>query len=258
MSFNSYQRPTSQKNDFLFNGIERETELDLGWDLAHFRAYDPTIGRWLQIDPKTSERESPYVGFANMPNFYIDPLGDTVKLWTGDDPRDGQATYILDEVEIIDEPIEGPSVLNGFVELGETIADPFIALYDKFKDGTGGSVIVSNDFSGSDESVRELGPGVKMDPEIKVDELFDMQVQGSKATNPIKAFSSGLEPSEWLWGALKPAPKDSAIIQFPTENKPGVREIIPGGLGRSDGFGRRRERDVTKKDSLKHKIIPKK
>ena len=70
---------TAKKNDFLFNGIERVTELDLGWDLAHFRAYDPAIGRWLQIDPKTSERESPYVGFANMPNFYIDPLGDTIK-----------------------------------------------------------------------------------------------------------------------------------------------------------------------------------
>ncbi|MBL6449633.1 hypothetical protein JMN32_25200 [Fulvivirga sp. 29W222] len=70
---------TAKKNDFLFNSIERETELGLGWDLAHYRAYDPAIGRWLQIDPKTSERESPYVGFANMPNFYIDPLGDTIK-----------------------------------------------------------------------------------------------------------------------------------------------------------------------------------
>ncbi len=99
-TFNSYQRITAERNDFLFNGIERERELDLGWDLAHFRAYDPLIGRWLQIDPKASERESPYVGFGNRPNFYIDPLGDTVRLLTADDPRNDGATYIADEVVV--------------------------------------------------------------------------------------------------------------------------------------------------------------
>ena len=78
MTFNSYQRPTSLPNKYLFNGIERQTDFDLGWDLAEFRGYDPALGRWMQIDPKASERESPYVGFANNPILYSDPLGDTI------------------------------------------------------------------------------------------------------------------------------------------------------------------------------------
>jgi RHS repeat-associated protein len=76
LTFNSYERTASTPNRYLFNGIERQEET--GWDLAEFRAYDPTIARWLQVDPKASERESPYVGFGNNPLFYTDPLGDTV------------------------------------------------------------------------------------------------------------------------------------------------------------------------------------
>ncbi len=76
LTFNSYQRSYSKANNYKFNGIERDEILEL--DMAFYRSYDPAIGRWLQIDPKASERESPYVGFANMPNFYIDPLGDTI------------------------------------------------------------------------------------------------------------------------------------------------------------------------------------
>lgn len=32
-------------NQFLFNGIERQNELNLGWYLAEFRSYDPALGR---------------------------------------------------------------------------------------------------------------------------------------------------------------------------------------------------------------------
>ena len=84
-TFKDYQRITARDNRHKFNGIERIIDLDLGWDMAHFREYDPMVGRWLQIDPKTSERESPYVGFGNRPNFYIDPLGDTVRVIGSDE-----------------------------------------------------------------------------------------------------------------------------------------------------------------------------
>ena len=80
LSFSSYQRVTAKKNKYLFNGIERIDDLGIDLDMAYYPAYDPAVGRWLQIDPKASERESPYVGFANMPNFFIDPLGDTINL----------------------------------------------------------------------------------------------------------------------------------------------------------------------------------
>lgn len=102
LTFNSYQRVTAKQNKYLFNGIERQTDLNLGWDLAEYRSYSPELGRWHQIDPKTSERESPYVGFANNPIINVDPLGDTAKAYL--DKRDGQITYKTDEVVIKTEP----------------------------------------------------------------------------------------------------------------------------------------------------------
>lgn len=87
--------------------------------MAEYRSYDPMIGRWLQIDPKTSERESPYVGFGNRPNFFIDPLGDTVRVLTTNDPRtnDG-ATYIADNVTVTAEP-EVPATRSDVGDLAD-------------------------------------------------------------------------------------------------------------------------------------------
>ncbi len=78
LTFNSYQRSYSKANNFKFNGIERDPVLDL--DMAFYRSYDPALGRWWQIDPLASERESPYVGMGNNPIYYSDPLGDTVRV----------------------------------------------------------------------------------------------------------------------------------------------------------------------------------
>jgi RHS repeat-associated protein len=80
MKPSDFQRDGEQGNKFLYNGIELQT--DLGWDnyLAEYRSYDPALGRWGQIDPKASERESLYVGMGNNPIFYSDPLGDTVRV----------------------------------------------------------------------------------------------------------------------------------------------------------------------------------
>jgi RHS repeat-associated protein len=75
LTFNSYQRENSTTNQYLYNGIERQDELDLGWDLAQFRAYDPTIGRFMQIDPVIKLHESPYAWNTNNPLLYADPTG---------------------------------------------------------------------------------------------------------------------------------------------------------------------------------------
>ncbi|MEM9859931.1 MAG: hypothetical protein AAF843_21470, partial [Bacteroidota bacterium] len=74
------------------------------------------------IDPKTSERESPYVGFGNRPNFFIDPLGDTVRLLTQNDPRanDG-ATYITDNVTVTAEPLSEESEGGSDQKAGEVL-----------------------------------------------------------------------------------------------------------------------------------------
>ena len=63
--------------DYLYNGIERNTDFGLNLDFASFRTYDPSIGRWLQIDPLAEFRPdftSYRFGFNN-PVLYSDPLG---------------------------------------------------------------------------------------------------------------------------------------------------------------------------------------
>jgi len=71
--------PLSKPNQFKYNGIEFTDDFDFNVYDAFYRGYDPQIGRWMQIDPKASERESPYVGMGNSPFMYADYLGDTIR-----------------------------------------------------------------------------------------------------------------------------------------------------------------------------------
>ncbi|MDH5400570.1 MAG: hypothetical protein OEX02_20625 [Cyclobacteriaceae bacterium] len=51
LTINSQMRNGSMANDFLFQGQERQDELDLGWSQFKWRNHDPTIGRFFNIDP---------------------------------------------------------------------------------------------------------------------------------------------------------------------------------------------------------------
>lgn len=63
-----------------FNGMEKDDEISGSGNsyTAEFWQYDPRIGRWFTIDPKTSAlpHESPYVFSGNNPIFGSDPDGD--------------------------------------------------------------------------------------------------------------------------------------------------------------------------------------
>jgi len=69
--------PGYVENKKQFNGIEHTTDLDLNQYDAFYRTLDPQIGRFWQIDPKPTERISPYAAMNNNPILLSDPLGDT-------------------------------------------------------------------------------------------------------------------------------------------------------------------------------------
>ena len=76
---------------FGFQGSEKDNEFkgDGNSYTTEFRQYDPRIGRWLTIDPKMNEKESPCVGFGNNPMIYKDQPGDTVIFFLDKDGAEG-------------------------------------------------------------------------------------------------------------------------------------------------------------------------
>ena len=80
LSFNSYQRQGEKANDFLYNGKERQDELDLGWMDYGARMYDGAVGRFFTQD-RFAEKYldfTPYQYGANNPIKYIDVNGDSI------------------------------------------------------------------------------------------------------------------------------------------------------------------------------------
>lgn len=65
----------SQKNRFLYQGKEWQTELGLNLYDFHARQFDPALGRFLAVDA-ASQFSSPYLGMGNMPIMGIDPDGN--------------------------------------------------------------------------------------------------------------------------------------------------------------------------------------
>jgi RHS repeat-associated protein len=77
LTFNSYQRESSTKNNYLYNGKEKQDELDLGWLDYGARMYMPEVGRWGVVDP-LSEKAPSWTGYRyafNNPLTFVDPNG---------------------------------------------------------------------------------------------------------------------------------------------------------------------------------------
>ena len=68
-----------------FNGKENDKETvgtNNGTQDYGMRIYNPSLGRWLSIDPQASKYaySSPFSAFGNNPEYYIDPGGETLSV----------------------------------------------------------------------------------------------------------------------------------------------------------------------------------
>ncbi|KAF2514161.1 hypothetical protein E0W68_13785 [Flavobacterium salilacus subsp. salilacus] len=62
---------------YKYNGMELQDEMGLDWYDYQARNYDPSLGRWFNVDPlaETSRRYSPYTYCLDNPIYFIDPDG---------------------------------------------------------------------------------------------------------------------------------------------------------------------------------------
>jgi RHS repeat-associated protein len=61
-----------------FNGMEKDDEVKGSGShyTSLWRLYDPRLGRWFSVDPKSTPGESPFVSMGDNPILNIDPNGD--------------------------------------------------------------------------------------------------------------------------------------------------------------------------------------
>ena len=76
----SFATTTSPENQYLYNGKEKQDELNLGWYDYGARMYDPTVGRWNGVDALAEHPnqidKSTYAYAWNNPTNLTDPDGN--------------------------------------------------------------------------------------------------------------------------------------------------------------------------------------
>ena len=84
----------------MYNGKERQTELDLNWDDYGARMYMSDIGRWGVIDPMSEMTidETPYHYVSNNPISHNDPFGLFKVYVNGERVRGKEKRAVLNEI----------------------------------------------------------------------------------------------------------------------------------------------------------------
>jgi RHS repeat-associated protein len=100
MTYHTSERTGYTTNNFLYNGKELTSELDLDWYDYGARMYDASVGRWSVIDPLADAYNSysPYNYVLNQPTQAIDPDGMSLNYW-GDDYHVDTKSQTVTKVE---------------------------------------------------------------------------------------------------------------------------------------------------------------
>jgi RHS repeat-associated protein len=77
LTFNSYLKESTPRNDWKFQGQEHEDGLDLNWDQFKWRNHQPDIGRFFNVDPLSDKyvHNSPYAFSENKVTAHVELEG---------------------------------------------------------------------------------------------------------------------------------------------------------------------------------------